>query len=382
MSSTDDNDVYTVAQLREYLDGRTDRDPEAFQHAGIVQDERVSKFLTAIELAYDPLDTPEPGDAPARADQLNIYQSMQRAAATEDVREGIEAGDTPRLKHHVGDPEQRSDLSGLHAIEELKDRLDSAAPLFYLIGHMGTGKTWQACLFAQLYHREHPDAKLITNIQTLDPDGVETVYAPNWTTLKDAVEEPEHVVLAGEATPKFILLDEASSWAQGYETRQKLGPMMFKIRKNGGAAAVVGHDGKNVTPIVRELADIVEKESTKQATLYRNISNRDPQDEIVEFDGIPEPDPTWQPNTNDVSDFTWDDEDGADADDGDSSLTADTGARYAAIYTAIEEKKNGASDREAAKSVPYSKSWVNSRWQEYQDGELDEVMDTVEQLTG
>lgn len=45
MSSTDENDIYTVSQLREALDGHGQRDLEAHPHAGVV--ENASRDISA-----------------------------------------------------------------------------------------------------------------------------------------------------------------------------------------------------------------------------------------------------------------------------------------------------------------------------------------------
>ena len=51
-----------------------------------------------------------------------------------------------------------------------------------------------------------------------------------------------------------------------------------------------------------------------------------------------------------------------------------------AIWTVIQCKQEGMSDRETAKFVPYSYVWVNYRWKEYQkEGKHTEALSKVEE---
>lgn len=375
----DDNEIYTAAQVREALEGHAERDLEAFEHA-LIEDDRTRRLLTVLRQNYDPHAHDDPEELPATATDLDLYQRVMRAAATEDLAAALSNGDTPRMKAHTGDTSERADISGMHALDQIQDIIDRTAGIFYEIGHMGDGKTDFAILFAQLWKREHPEGEVGTNIKTLEE---KDEFVPSFDAVKDWMEEPEEVVLAGEVTPKLLIIDEASSHLggggeQGYQARQLLGPLIFKIRKFGGSAIIVGHDGKNVTPIVRELATIIEKESKKEAAFYESISNREPQDEILSVEGIPATD--WRYNHREATEFAWqrddDNEPDTTAEDDDKS-----DVWKAAAYTAIKQKESGATHREAAKSIPFGKDWVGDRWDEYQDGDLDEVIDSVEALT-
>lgn len=376
---SDDNEVYTAAQVREFLDGHADRDAEAYPHA-FIEDERTRRLLTVLRQSWDPHDAANPSEVPATADELELYQKMLRAAATEDLAAAIRNGDVPRMKTHTGDTSERADISGMHALDQIRDIVTRTAGIFYEIGHMGHGKTDFAVLLAQQWKREHPDGEVGTNIKTLEE---KDEFVPSFDAVKDWMEEPEEVVLAGEVTPKLLIIDEASSHLggggeQGYQARQLLGPLIFKIRKYGGSAIIVGHDGKNVTPIVRELATIIEKTGKKEAGFYESINNRDPQDEILRVEGIPPTD--WRYNHREATDFEW--QRGADKDtDTDADSDDKSDLWKAAVYTAIQLKESGATHREAAENIPYGKDWVGDRWKEYQRGELDDVIDSVEALT-
>jgi len=93
----------------------------------------------------------------------------------------------------------------------------------------------------------------------------------------------------------------------------------------------------------------------------------------AEIQGTPLTD--YQYNTKEASDWSWSDY-GEETDD----MEADESARMTAIWTVIQCKQEGMSDRETAKFVPYSHGWVNSRWKEYQkEGKHTEALSKVEE---
>jgi hypothetical protein len=382
-------ELYTAAQFREYQEGHGQRQPDVHDHTGLVRDERVSRYLAVLSEVYDPGEHAErPEQLPGRAQELAVVQRMRRTAGTETAREALASGDMPTLKHLTGDAGQRADVSGLKAIEQLKATVTGPASMFYVWAEPGTGKTNFALLLAQLWKRERgSEALLASNIRTLretdewvDPEGdVRSGWLSSFGELEEWIQQ-DGDPLSNEQQPKLFIFDEASSSAggsgsSGYETKQKMGPLAYKIRKYGGALIVIGHDGKDVHPLIRELGTAVHKESKKAATFYDDVKNRKGVGEQLAVEGIPPTD--YRYDDKEPTAWSWEhhgEEDG-------EQYPPDQAMRDAAIATVIRAKEEGCSDREAAAFVPYSVGWVNSRWREYcDDGEHAETVNRVREV--
>ncbi len=78
----------TRPPFREYQDGYGQRDPdEVHQHAGIVRDEKLSRYLSILETHYDPRHGDRPEKMPGQAKPLTrsgyrphrVTETAQRA---------------------------------------------------------------------------------------------------------------------------------------------------------------------------------------------------------------------------------------------------------------------------------------------------------------
>ncbi|GGK56687.1 hypothetical protein [Haloarcula sebkhae] len=389
---TDDgNDLYTPAQFREYQDGYGQRDPdEVHQHAGIVRDEKLSRYLSILETHYDPRHCDRPGKMPGQAKDLSHVREIVRIEGTETARRAMANGDMQSLKHFTGDAGQRADISGIKAIDQLRAQMTGPAPMFYEWAEPGTGKSNFACLLGQLWKEQHPpDALVASNIRTLeetdewtDSDGDRRDgWLANYGELNEWLKQdgdPMH----NEQVPKLFIFDEASSNAggsgsDGYETKTKLGPLTYKIRKYGGSLIIIGHDGRDVHPLVRELGVCVHKEGLKEATFYEDVRNRKGVNPIFSVSGIPETD--WRYDDKEPTTWSW----SSGEDGGDEVDPADLSQKLA-IYTVITAKQSEPDrpNHEIADFVPYSAEWVRQRWNEYQDdGKHRNVVGEVTELT-
>jgi hypothetical protein len=390
MTDGDQQDLYTAAAFREHQDGhreQRDDDRDVHAHTGVVRDPDISRYLSVLTEQYDPTDARAPEAMPGHAQDLQIVQQIRRTQGTETARTALDAGDSPTLKHLTGDAGQRADVSGMKALESLKDMVRGPAPMFYLWAEPGTGKTNFALLLAQLWRREQEgDALLASNIRTLretdpwvDQDGEsQDGWLSSFGELEEWVEQ-DGDPLKNEQRPKLFIFDEASSNAggggsSGYQTKQKMGPMAYKIRKYAGALIVIGHDGKDVHPLIRELGKAVHKESKKEATFYDDVKNRSGVGEVLEVEGIPPTD--YRYDDKEPTAWSW------SRYDEDDEMDPDEAARDVAIWTAVRCKRDGLTARETASYVPYGKTWVNDIWNEYQDGDKHrENADRVEALT-
>ena len=385
---TDDNDVYTPAQYREHQDGYGVREPDAARHAGIVRDPEVSRFLAIQSEHYDPLEADEPGRMPGEADGLGEVQEIRAIEGTETARTALEAGDMPTLKHLTGDQNERADISGMKAIQQVDEILQDPAPVIVIIGDMGTGKTDLACLLAQRAKHLLGIEKVASNVPTLketdqweDSNGeTRDGFVPNWRSLEEWVQQ-DGDPLEKPQVPKLFVGDEFSSGGDGtgksgYLMRQKMGPLVFKIRKYDGLLIYVAHDESSIHPLLWRVGYIIKKHSHKEATIAEKIKNAEIRDEIASIDGIPQTD--WRYDTNDPAVWSWT---GAEPDE-DENPEPGSVAYDVAVWTSIRGKEEGLSNREIAKFVPYSYEWVRSRWNEYEkDGEHQDTIDSVEAIT-
>lgn len=371
---TEDADLYTPAQFREYQEGYAEREPDVHDHTGVVRDEQVSRFMSVLAENYDPNRADHPEAMPGRADDLDEYREIMRIAGTEVGRDALENGDMSSLKHLTGDAGQRPDISGMKAIDQLRGMVTGPAPMFYIWAEPGAGKTNFALLLAELWKMEKEgDALLASNVRTLretddweDRDGnARDGWLSNFGELEEWIQQ-DGDPLHNDQKPKLFIFDEASSSAggggnAGYQTKQKMGPLAYKIRKYGGSLIVIGHDGKDVHPLIRELGHAVHKEGLKEATFYEDVKNRSGERPILQVSGIPETD--YRYDDSEPTAWSWSKR------GEDDEAEPEEWAREVAIYTAIMAKREGLSNRKAAKFVPYSYKWVGNRYNEWKDGE-------------
>lgn len=369
-------DSWAFSESRDFLEGKHEREAFLPPHPGEIASRDDRRTLTAMYQAFE---------RAARSGRIRStdlqdmsehprWHDLRQALASEALAYAVAEGHAPRIRHIVGSREPSADVSGLRAIGKVDDLITQDPAMFYIFGQMGAGKTMLGTLLCQRWQRHNPHGEIASNIRTLDP----AIWLNEWHAVDQWIREDEETVLAGEQTPKLYFLDEGSSVAsgrgkQGYETAQKLGRLTYKIRKFGGSLIIIGHDGKDVSPIIRELSIAVEKTGTKSARFYQDVKNRRGRDPITpELTGIPLPDTEWQPNTYDMADFYWSEENREDAAD----------AREAAIYTVIRGREQGLSTREIADFVPYGKTWVADRAKEFEEeGMFSDVPDRVEAAT-
>ncbi|MFP8957168.1 hypothetical protein ACLI4Y_10590 [Natrialbaceae archaeon A-CW3] len=373
-NGADQQALYTTAQAREHQEGYSDRkNREIHDHGGIIRDEQVSRALSIRSIHYDPLAADRPDKMPGQCKDLQKHRDIRMVEGTETFRQALENGDMPTIKHMVGDTSQRADVSGMKAIGKVDNLIDGPAPVVVVLGEMGAGKTDFACLLAQRWRDlNRSDSLLGTNIQSLeeknrwvDDDGdVQDGWIPDYGTLMEWVEQ-DGDPLEHSQRPKLFIGDEFSSSAsgqgkQGYETRMKMAPLVYKIRKYGGALIYIAHGERSIHPMLWRVGTIVKKVSQKKAIIADSISNAKLAGIEGEIEGIPPTD--FRYNTKEASDWSW-----SRYGDETEEMNADEAARLTALWTVIRCKEEGMTNRETAQFVPYSHGWVGSRWREYRD---------------
>jgi len=386
---TDEQDIYTAAQAREYVDGYLERDPrDVTDHAGVVRDDHVARQMDLRAIHHNPEQWDRPDMAPADYRGVRRNDRVIRAEGAETFREAMTNGDMTTLKFFPGSTSERADISGINAIETVDDLVTGPAPIIVVLGRMGSGKTSFAGLLGQRWAHHKPDDALVgSNIRSLrevDPwvdrsgrtrDG----WINNYPDLKEWARQ-DGDPLENPQKPKLFIGDEFSSAAsgrgkEGYETAKKMAPLIFKIRKYGGAMIYIAHGPKSIHPMMWRVGTIVKKVSKKEAIIANEIRNSKVADVQGHIEGVPDTD--WRFRTEEASAWSWNrpGEDSAEDDVDEEEIRRET-----AIYTAIRMKQNGYSDRDVANYVPWSYKWVQRRWKEYQeDDEHQNVVSQVEE---
>jgi hypothetical protein len=307
MSSERDFEKWMAsAEVREYARGNKPEKPhDIHPHVGLAGDETVRRLLSHMAEHYDPERAAELGgvdveDMPSNVTETALYRAVLKKEGTETVTRAIHRGETQTQSFVVGDPASRSDISGLRAIDSLRDMITTPAPIIYIFGEPGSGKTSFGLLAAQMWKREHPDGELGSNIRTWEEADK---WCPSYGSLRSWLDEQLVEMDSGGETlrdgaaPRLFVFDEASSHASGrgkvgHEAGAKLGPLVYKIRKANCGLIIIGHDGKDVHPAVRTLATVVQKfrGEVKKAELFEDVQNRQGVGHIMSLRGIPETD--------------------------------------------------------------------------------------------
>jgi hypothetical protein len=381
-----DGDAWEAAlEAREWVRGRKPDEPEPHSHAGLVDDEQVRDLLSHLANHYNPRAVD--ADMPANVEDTRLWNLLLSTASTETVQAAVREGRSSTLSFGVGDPARRSDVSGIKAIQQIEGVMDKEAPIVYLAGEPGSGKTNFALLLAQIWsriqEREGRSYQLASNIRTWEE---QDSWIERFSRLEEwATEYVEDLPDGGStlrdgAPRKLYVFDEASSHAmgigeQGYQTAMLLGPLVKKIRKGNAGLIIIGHDGKDVAPAVRVLAVFIRRyvENIKRATLYRNIRNRQGEDKIVDVRGVPQTDFTY--DDKEATRFVWDLD--GDLDDEVLDAAADLAEdaieddrRRVAAQLYLNDSLDASQTDIARAMGDYSQSWVSRAVDAYQRGEL------------
>jgi len=372
---SDENDLYTAAQYREHVERQGHRDPDAYPHAAVTSDSDLSRFLSVIEAEYDPESECDGAETmPGRAADLDAVTAIRRMEATEEGRRALHDGHPATLKYQTGDVGQQADVSGLKAIQDIDHLIDGPAPVVVVIGEMGAGKSNFAGLLGQRFRHKNPQALIGSNIKSLrekseweDERGRERDgFLPSFPALKEWLQQDGNP-LEHDQTPKLAILDELSSEASGSGksgqlTRKLMGPLVFKVRKYGGALIVIAHDESSIHPMLWRVGVVVKKVSQKRAVVADRITNGEIRGVQTEIDGIPPTD--WRYNDKEASSWSWRET----SSEGDEPAVAEMDVKRVSMWTIAQWMEEGRSPRAIAENVPYSHQTVRNWWEEYQNG--------------
>lgn len=293
--------MFLASEVREYAQGNLGHQidhQDIRRHAGIVQDPEVEQVLNIAEEAYEPLT----GDMPSSFWETEFAQKILKNQGTETVRKALNSGNFAYLDYLTGLTNYEPDISGINTLMWMMKWLSRTASMNILSGHMGSGKTDMALLFAQIW------VHYWTVVEGYDEDEIEVLS--NITSCPQVVEiesQKELVERLQEDKKQLVMIDEASSnFSAG--TNQHDVEKQFKrttrmIRKNDGYLLLISHreDAKDVHKDIRVLSDLIYKESQKTAKIYEGLNNEDPKQTLS---GIPQTD--WEYDTLEESEWEWD----------------------------------------------------------------------------
>lgn len=314
--STKEVGNWVSAQVKERLDNK---DPDEIEYeirsSQILPDE-VIEVLIILKRNYDPTWTGAPehydtSEDSSTVEDMDRWKEIIARWKSKALGKATRTGNDRVSNSYLGVVEQETGIDELDAKLRFVNWVTREAGITYLAGHMGTGKTDFGLLmmqtFYKAYKRDETDVQLATNIESTAEYYDHIKYIDNQPDLQKWLDETDGY--------KLFLFDEASSHATGYSgdaknVTQQFRSMIRLIRKSDGNMIIVGHDGKDLHPTVRELADYVEKQGHKDAIVFEGVEDREGTEEKFEISKIPET-KYWY-NTKEASEWEWasEDEDG------------------------------------------------------------------------
>jgi len=354
-SELSDEAINTMREFREYARGELNvAHSDVYPWAGLIQDSAVREALAFMKEQYDPTAYADRGEMPRRFEQTDFFQQALSKFATETTTRAIDEGNVSQVSYTSGLPGYESDVSGLHAINQLTDWLINSerCKLVYLAAIMGAGKTDFSLLLFEIiqdhYDRlreHHPDPvekpEFAANFDVETPDDVdaEVEEVNSYTELLEWAEG------GSSDDERWFIFDEASSelTAQSGANAQKIAetfaPFVKKMRKLGINLIVIGHDRGDVHVAIRAIASFIDKVGTKKAALYEGIQKREPYGHELTISGIP---PTsWDYETDDLATWSWDQQPVDDVDPEQAGISTEEweswrDERMAAVYETTE----------------------------------------------
>jgi len=331
-----DDATATFRELREYAQGDLDVDhQDVHPIAGIVHDDEVAQLLMFMADEYDPPESAvRAGEMPRSFWETEFARRAVRKYGTLTASQAVADGNLTQASFVTGLPSYKSDVSGLHAVNQLVDWLvhSEQCKLIYLAALMGRGKTDLSLTMMEVVYdhfqrirrsaremgrddllAEIPEPEFAANFHVEAANGAEVVEIHHYEDLKEWAER------GSSDMERWFIFDEASteltaqSGANAQKVAERMAPFVKKMRKMGVNMIVIGHDKGDVHPAIRSLADFVDKQGLKTASFYAGIQNREPAGHLFDLAGIP---PTaWGFDTDDTADWSWGDEDDVDVED-------------------------------------------------------------------
>lgn len=324
ISVQQDDVAAAFREVREYAMGNLDVDHSHLHPiAGLIEDKEIRDVLAFMAENYEPATEEMPRDFW----ETKFAQKAIKKFATDLATEAIDAGNLSQISYITGLPSYESDVSGMHAINQMVDWLvhSEQCKLIYLAALMGRGKTDFALTllsmihdhFRRLRNSQHvegdiPEPEFATNFWVDPPEDVEIKEINDWDTLQEWADE------GSSDDERWFVFDEASteltaqSGANAQDVAETMGPFVKKMRKSGINMIVIGHDRQDIHVAIRSMADFVDKVGLKSASFYAGINDRQPQGHMFDVSGIPPIDQAeWDFDTDDMAEWSWGDDEEA-----------------------------------------------------------------------
>lgn len=343
----------TFREAREYARGALDVDHhDVHPIAGLVDDKTTREVLAFMAENYDPSKAEIEAGMPRDFWETQFARRAIKKFATDVLTEAVREGNLTQTSYMSGLPSYKSDVSGLHAINQLAEWLVSSeqCKLIYLAALMGRGKTDLSLTMMEVVADHF--GRLARSVGS-EVDVVEPEFAANFhvETSPDSDHEVRHIdnfddlVEWGERgssdAERWFIFDEASSeltaqsGANAQNVAETMAPFIKKMRKMGINMIVIGHDKGDIHVAIRSLADFVDKTGLKTASFYAGINKREPQGHLFDLAGIPQT--SWSFDTDDTAEWSWGsavDEDGDVVETGmsDQEFKQEVAERAARVY--------------------------------------------------
>jgi len=258
--------------------------------AALVRDDDVREMLVFASQAWAKHRNPAKNDEDKTQFWDTEWASRRlEQQATDMATDAVGAGNVSQMEFVTGMPEYESDVSGLHALQDMEHwLLDSEEiKVTYLADYMGTGKTEFVHLCAEVveFRSSRRDdlagAEFVANIPTSDFPTI-----TGWDDFKTWVEK------GSIDSNRWAIIDEGSQMLTGYsddrEAVERLMSRLVKLaRKHGVNLIIIGHTGMDLHADLRRLCDYVEKPSQKTARVYLSVKRGQGAGHLFDLDGLP-----------------------------------------------------------------------------------------------
>ncbi len=248
-----DEHLLTAAKAREQVRGEMDGIESVFGHAGLVPDRRdrsVHSFLNAA--------------VPSWKDS-ELREHVEAKQMTDTLTAAIQQGHPWLVSYIVGLTEQELDGSSLRlSLRILAEIANNDAPAFVLgAGNPETGKTNTMSLLAELRLFDQEEYMVLSNCRSWDLADVVV------TSAHDLARE----LIAHRETPKFVLIDEASTHFDARTYRREVATQFTPLAKRFAKIDVdcfgaVGHTGKDIHPEAKRLATLAYYKTEKKVAEF------------------------------------------------------------------------------------------------------------------
>lgn len=281
-----DGEVPSLAILRDQLqtDNLKNKSIHALQDAGLIQDQRLQRYLLNYKKNYTPNQAPHYQNNTQAYYYHNSeeYVNKVEEEITRVLSEAMQNGQIQIIQHAIG-LQQNQDMSGyLVEYRKLYTFLENNS-LSLLIGNSDTGDGKTATMISlvetMLASPEY-DVGLI-NLKSFAEPRDDVIYIETFTEyLRYCIDHPNQ--------RKVLALDEISSFLSGYpsdraDVEKFLRPFLRKKRKSPFNTSIIGvaHSYGDVHPVWRDdsQADFLtkfgdtQKQRQKQFRIYRKLND-------------------------------------------------------------------------------------------------------------